>query len=149
MCAQGRSVQNARNFRAASKVLRKPLMTQINSFRDLVVWQKAMDLAVRCYSVSRRLPKDEQGVLGYQIRKCAVSIPSNIAEGKSRKSTAVYMQHLSVAHGSGAELETQLELGVRVNLVSEQDGSALVADAQEIGRMIQGLVKSLERSGSA
>jgi four helix bundle protein len=107
-------------------MLRKPLMTQINSFRDLVVWQKAMDLAVRCYSVSRRLPKDEQGVLGYQIRKCAVSIPSNIAEGKSRKSTAVYMQHLWVAHGSGAELETQLELAVRVKLVSEQDGSALV-----------------------
>jgi four helix bundle protein len=59
-------------------------MTQINSFRDLLVWQKAMDLAVRCYGVSRRMPRDEQPVLGYQIRKCAVSIPSNIAEGKSR-----------------------------------------------------------------
>jgi four helix bundle protein len=69
-------------------------MSQINSFRDLVVWQKAMVLAERCYAVSRRMQKNEQGVLGYQIRKCAVSIPSNIAEGKSRKSTAVYMQHL-------------------------------------------------------
>jgi hypothetical protein len=57
-------------------------MTHINSFRDLLVWQKAMDLAVRCYGVSRRMPRDEQGVLGYQIRKCAVSMPSNIAEGK-------------------------------------------------------------------
>ena len=65
-------------------------MTQINSFRDLLVWQKAMDLAVRCYGVSRRMPKDEQGVLGYQIRKCAVSLPSNIAEGKARQSTAIY-----------------------------------------------------------
>jgi four helix bundle protein len=76
-------------------------MAKINSFRDLLVWQKAMDLAVKCYGVSRRLPKDEQSVLGYQIRKSAVSIPSNIAEGKSRQSTAIYEQHLWIAHGSG------------------------------------------------
>ena len=121
-------------------------MTEIKSVRNLMVWQKAMVLAERCYAVSRRMPKDEQGVLGYQIRKCAVSIPSNVAEGKSRKSTAVYIQHLWVAHGSGAELETQLELGARVKVVSEQEAAALIANAQEIGRMIQGLIKSLERS---
>jgi four helix bundle protein len=121
-------------------------MTQINSFRDLLVWKKAMDLAVRCYGASRRMPKDEHGVLGYQIRKCAVSMPSNIAEGKARQSTAIYMNHLWVAHGSDAELETQLELGARVKVVSEQEAAALISDAQEIGRMIQGLVKSLERS---
>jgi len=63
----------------------------------------------------------------------AVSIPSNIAEGKSRRSTAVYIQHLWVAHGSGAELETQLEIGVRVKVVPADEGSALVSDAQEIG----------------
>ena len=121
-------------------------MTQINSFRDLLVWQKAMDLAVRCYGVSRRMPKDEQGVLGYQIRKCVVSMPSNIAEGKARQSTAIYMNHLWVAHGSGAELETQLELGARVKVVSEKEAAALISDTQEIGRMLKGLVTSLERS---
>ena len=121
-------------------------MTQINSFRDLLVWQKAMDLAVRCYAVSRRMPRDEQGVLGYQIRKCAVSMPSNIAEGKARQSTAIYMNHLWIAHGSGAELETQLELGARVKVVSEKEATALISDAQEIGRMLKGLVASLERS---
>ena len=121
-------------------------MTQINSFRDLLVWQKAMELAVRCYGVSRLMPKDEQGVLGYQIRKCAVSMPSNIAEGKSRQSTAIYMNHLWIAHGSGAELETQLELGARVKVVSEREATALISDAQEIGRMLKGLVASLERS---
>jgi len=113
-------------------------MTQINSFRDLLVWQKAMDLAVRCYGVSRRMPKDEQGVLGYQIRKCAVSLPSNIAEGKARQSTAIYMNHLWIAHGSGAELETQLELGARVKVVSEKEATALISNAQEIGRMSRG-----------
>ncbi len=76
-------------------------MTQINSFRDLLVWQKAMDLAVRCYGVSRRMPKNEQGVL---------------------------------------------ELGARVKVVSEQEATALITDAQEIGRMLKGLVASLERS---
>lgn len=105
-----------------------------------------MELAVRCYGVSRRMPKNEQGVLGYQIRKCAVSMPSNIAEGKARQSTAIYMNHLWIAHGSGAELETQLELGARVKVVSEQDATALISDAQEIGRMLKGLVVSLERS---
>jgi four helix bundle protein len=121
-------------------------MTQINSFRDLLVWQKAMDLAVRCYGVSRRMPREEQGVLGYQIRKSAGSMPSNIAEGKSRQSTAIYMNHLWVAHGSGAELEAQLELGARVKVVSENEATALISDAQEIGRMLKGLVASLERS---
>ena len=121
-------------------------MSKINSFRDLLVWQKAMDLAVRCYDVSRRMPKEERPILGYQIRKSAVSIPSNIAEGKARQTTPIYTNHLWIAHGSGAELETQLALGSRVKVVSEQDAVALIADAQEIGRMLQGLVGSLERS---
>ena len=73
-------------------------------------------------------------------------MPSNIAEGKARQSTPIYTNHLWVAHGSGAELETQLELGVRVKLIEEREATALIADAQEIGRMLQGLVVSLERS---
>ena len=121
-------------------------MGKVDSFRDLLVWQKAIDLAVRCYAVSRRMPKDEQNVLGYQIRKCAVSMPSNIAEGKARQSTAIYTNHLWIAHGSGAELESHLELGTRVKAVSERDAASLISDTQEIGRMLQGLVKSLERS---
>jgi hypothetical protein len=72
----------------------RPRMMRIQSFRDLLVWQKAMDLAVRCYGVSRRMPKDEQGVLGFQVRRCAVSMPSNIAEGKARQSTPLYTNHL-------------------------------------------------------
>ena len=108
-----------------------------------------MDLAVRCYGVSRRMPKDEQGVLGFQVRRCAVSMPSNIAEGKARQSTPLYTNHLWIAHGSGAELETQLELGARVKVVNEQEAAALIADTQEIGRMLQGLIASLERSSAS
>jgi len=117
MRTSGRQIPKAAEFSRGTEGAPQAVMAKINSFRDLFVWfvwQKAMDLAVRCYGVSRRMPKDEQGVLGYQIRKCAVSMPSNIAEGKARQSTAIYMNHLWIAHGSGAELETQLELGARV-----------------------------------
>jgi four helix bundle protein len=71
---------------------------------------------------------------------------SNIAEGKARQSTPIYTNHLWIAHGSGAELETQLELGARVKVVSEQEAATLISDTQEIGRMLKGLVASLERT---
>ena len=121
------------------------MTTNINSFRDLLVWQKSMDLAVRCYRTAQKLPKHDQMVLGYQIRKSSVSMPSNVAEGHSRHSTPHYVQHLWTAHASGAELETQLEIGARVEIVSPEEAQFLIDDAQEIGRMINGLVKSLER----
>jgi four helix bundle protein len=75
-----------------------------------------------------------------------LSIPSNIAEGFARHSTASYIQHLWTAHASGAELQTQLLVGTRLNVISETDAEALIADAQEIGRMLHGLVASLERT---
>lgn len=121
-------------------------MTRIDSFRELLVWQKSMDLAVRCYGVARKLPKSEQMVLGYQLRKSSVSMPSNIAEGFSRHSTPSYIQHLWTSHASGAELETQLELGRRMRLVTTPEAEILIADAQEVGRMLNGLVQSLQRS---
>jgi four helix bundle protein len=122
---------------------------QIDSFRDLVVWQKAIDLAVATYRTARRLPRVEQSVLGYQLRKSSLSIPSNIAEGWSRHSTPHYIQHLWTAHGSGGELETQLEVGKRLVLVRQDEAELLIGDAQEIGRMINGLVQSLERGESS
>ena len=121
-------------------------MTKIESFRDLLVWQKSMALAVRCYAAARNLPKVDQMVLGYQLRKSSVSIPSNIAEGFSRHSTPHYIQHLWTAHASGAELETQVELARRLELVAPNVADLLIQDAQEIGRMLNGLVRSLERS---
>jgi four helix bundle protein len=120
-------------------------MRSITSFRQLILWQKSMDLAVQCYKLARRLPRSEQDVLGYQIRKSSLSIPSNVAEGFSRHSTAFYVQHVWTAHASGAELETQLEIGRRIEIVSERDAERLIADAQEVGRIINGLVRSLER----
>ena len=117
----------------------------IRSFRDLNVWQKSMDLAVRCHLLAKRFPRDEQPVLGYQVRKSSLSMPSNVAEGFARHSTAFYVQHLWTAHASGAELQSQLELGQRIRVVSEREAEILIGDAEEIGRMLHGLVSSLER----
>lgn len=118
-------------------------MQNITTFRQLILWQKSMDLAVRSFELARTFPRTEQPVLGYQIRKSAVSLPSNVAEGFSRHSTSFYIQHLWTAHASGAELETQLEIGRRIEIVTEPDAELLIADAQEVARMINGLVRSL------
>lgn len=121
-------------------------MSKIESFRDLLVWQKSVDLAVRCHRAARRFPRDEQSSLGHQTRKSALSIPSNIAEGFARHSTASYIQHLWTAHASGAELQTQLIVGSRIKVVSESDAEAMIADAEEVGRMLFGLVGALKRA---
>ena len=123
-----------------------PGMPSINSFRDLLVWQKSVDLAVKCHLVAKRFPRDEQPALGYQIRKSSLSMPSNVAEGFSRHSTAFHVQHLWTAHASGAELETQLIVGTRIGVVKELEAEALIHDAAEVGRMINGLVRSLDRA---
>jgi four helix bundle protein len=104
-----------------------------------------MDLTVRTWRTAQRLPRLDQPVLGYQLRKSALSVPSNIAEGFSRRSSRAYVQHLWTAHASGCELETQLEVGKRVEAVSPEEADLLISDMQEVGRMLNGLVRSLER----
>ena len=120
-------------------------MATIDSFRELLVWQKAIQLAEHCYRTSKRFPREDQMVLGFEIRKSAVSVPSNIAEGFGRHYTAAYINHLWVANGSDNELQTQIELGNRVGLVTEQEAATIIANAEEVGRMLRGLVRSLER----
>lgn len=120
-------------------------MPAIKSFRELLVWQKAMDLCVLVCNIARRFPRDEQMALGFQLRKSAISMPSNIAEGFSRHSTASYIQHLWIAHASVAELQTQVLIGSRIGLIQEPIAAALIADGEEIARMTAGLVRALER----
>jgi four helix bundle protein len=120
-------------------------MPSINSFHDLLVWQKSMNLAERCYRMSKRPGRDDQLVLGIELRKSCVSAPSNTAEGFGRHSTQAYINHLRVANGSNNERQTRLELGRRVEIVSEKEAVTMIADAEEVGRMLRGLVASLER----
>ena len=116
----------------------------IQSFRDLVVWQKGMHLAARVYSTSEQLPRSETYGLTSQIRRAAVSIPSNIAEGKAIGGQG-YRRHLTIALGSESELETQLELAQRLKMLDKDEAEGLRNQASEVGRMLAGLIKSLPR----
>jgi four helix bundle protein len=121
-------------------------MAKLTSYRELFVWQKSMNLADRCYRMTRRFKRDDQLVLGHEIRKSCVSIPSNIAEGFGRHYTPEYIHHLRFSSGSNNELQTQVELSRRVEIVGAEEAAMLIADAEEIGRMLHGLIGSLERT---
>ncbi len=101
---------------------------EIKSFRDLVVWQKSMDLVELVYTIAGEFPTEERFALSSQVRRAAVSVPSNIAKGYGRRSTADYIRFLQIALGSVYELETQLELVVRLRF-SNQD---IVKDTLEL-----------------
>lgn len=118
----------------------------IKSHRDLEVWQEAMKLAEMCYEQTARFPSRETYGLANQIRRAAVSIPSNIAEGHGRRSLAAYLNHLSIALGSQAELETQIELSGRLKLLSDGATKDILAKAGQVGRMLHALIQALERS---
>lgn len=93
----------------------------IKDFRDLIVWQKAMELVAEVYRLVKRLPKEELFALSDQIRRAAISIPSNIAEGQGRNSLKEFIHFLAIAKGSKAELETQLLLCVKVNYLNNSE----------------------------
>lgn len=116
----------------------------VNSFRDLLVWQKAIDLVVSCYELAKRLPANEEYGLASQIRRSAVSIPANIAEGRGRKRTGDYLHHLSISNGSLMELETHLLICVRLSRLKEEEVRPALQQADEIGRMLAGLTQKLD-----
>jgi four helix bundle protein len=120
---------------------------EITSFRKLVVWQKAMVLVERVYEVTEPFPKSEMFGLCSQLRRAAVSIPSNIAEGHARQ-TGYFINHLNIAIGSEAELQTQLELAFRLRFVEQAAVEPVIAMAAEVGKMLHGLSRSLERAKS-
>ena len=119
---------------------------QINNFTELIVWQKAMDLLVDVYGITSKYPRSEIFGLTFQTNKSSVSIPSNIAEGfkRQRRSLSSYLNHLDIALGSEGELFTQLTAGGRLGFVKDKDLERLLAQLQEIGRMLNGLIISLE-----
>lgn len=118
---------------------------QVRSYRDLVVWQKAMSLALAIYRASAQFPKEEIYGLTSQMRRAAVSVASNIAEGQARHSRREFLQLLSHARGSLAELETQSLLAARLNFLTTDNAQEMADRIAEIGRLLSGLRKSLKR----
>ena len=117
--------------------------SQIKSFRDLVVWQKAMDLVELVYAITKQFPSDERYALTSQIKRASVSVPSNIAEGYGRHSTADYIRFLQIALGSLNELQTQLELAIRLEFFEKSSVESADRLCLEVEKMLVGLIKKL------
>ena len=115
----------------------------VKNFKELIVWQKSMDAAKMLYTLVQKLPHEEMFAMSDQMRRCAVSIPSNIAEGQQRKSIGDFSRFIHIAQGSRAELETQLLLCVSIGYLCEEEISELMGVLDEIGKMLSSLDKSL------
>ena len=116
---------------------------QIRSFRDLRVWQAGVELVRIVYELTSKFPRHEIYGLASQMQRAAVSVPSNIAEGHTRESTKEYLQHLSIAQASLAELETQLEIAKQLGYVSEDDATRLLGKISALGRQLFALRNAL------
>ena len=117
----------------------------VQNFRELTVWQRSMQLTVEIYKLTSLFPKEELYSLTNQIRRATVSIPSNIAEGQARQSTAQFLKFLSIASGSLAEVETQMELAIMLNYLTQQDTVIACQLCTEIRRMLAGLKSTLKK----
>jgi four helix bundle protein len=117
----------------------------VSSYRDLVVWQRAMALVSAVYKLTSSFPESERFGLTSQIRRAAVSIPSNIAEGQGRLATKEFRQFLGIARGSLKELETQLLISIDLTYAEAAEVAACLGLADEVGRMLNALIKALER----
>jgi four helix bundle protein len=119
-------------------------MAKVKSFRELEVWQLAMQVVVDCYGLTQRFPQNELYGLTAQVRRATVSVPSNIAEGHNRHTRRAFLNHVNLALGSLAELETQLEIGVRVRYLTRQQVCEVSEKAARVGQMLRRLQQSLE-----
>ena len=117
----------------------------MHNFEKLKIWQKAMDIAVEVYEISSLLPLDEKFNLIHQIRKCAVSIPSNIAEGAGRNYNKEFIHFLGIANGSTFELITQLILAKRLNLIDQEKVQPIIEKLIEVSNMNFAFQKSLNK----
>ena len=121
----------------------------LRSYRDLEVWQKAMDLVMECYRMTQRFPKSEMYGLTSQLQRAAVSVPANIAEGQARQHTQEFIQYLSIAYGSLAELETHIQIAQRLDYINATQTEQLLERTGEVGRMLNGLLRSLRNKGAS
>ena len=115
----------------------------VKTYRDLVAWQKAMDLVVLVYDMTEHWPRKETYGLANQVQRAVTSIPSNIAEGQGRASTKEFLHHLSIARGSLLEVETQVLIAERLGYISQEQANQLLRNTTEVGRLLNGLYRSL------
>lgn len=118
---------------------------KINSYKDLIVWQKAIELVTVIYSVTKHFPPDERFGLVAQINRAVISVPSNIAEGWGRQSSKNYLQFLRVSRGSLMEVETMIQISLNLRFLNEKDFQRVMLRIEEVGKILQGLIKSIDQ----
>lgn len=119
-------------------------MTEVNSYRDLLVWQQAIDLATAIYSCTRSWPREELYGLTQQARRAAVSVPANIAEGNGRETRGSYVQFLRISQGSLKELETHLIVAQRTGIAEENQIKDLLGQCESVGKLLRLLIRKLD-----
>lgn len=119
-------------------------MGAIRSHRDLIAWQKAIELIAQSYELTKTFPSDERFGLTQQLRRAAVSVAANIAEGKGRGTTNEFSRFLTIASGSLTELDTHFVIAQRLGYINQETLSEVAGKIEEVGRIITGLRKSLE-----
>ena len=124
-------------------------MTTAKSYRDLIVWQKVVALAAKCYRDTRSFPAAGMYVMTSQIRRSAASIPANIAKGNGRENTGSYIQFLRVAQGSLKELETHVLLANTVELMDKVVSESILEKCDEVGRLLRALIRPLQERNSS
>ena len=118
----------------------------IQSYKDLKVWQKAMDLVVEVYRIVKLLPREETYGLSDQMRRAAVSVPSNIAEGQARNTRKDFINFLCIVRGSNAELQTQCLICVRLHYIAEKEITRALSLSDEVGKMVNAMIFSLTKT---
>jgi four helix bundle protein len=121
-----------------------PMHGVVKRYRDLVAWQQAMELVVDAYRLSDTFPRDEKYGIVQQLRRAAVSVPSNIAEGHGREHLGDYLRHLSIANGSLMELETQILIAGRMKYVTIDDEKRVLVRTGRVGKLLSGLTRALK-----
>ena len=121
-------------------------MARIQSFRDLEVWNLSMDVVLDCYRITDRYPSEERYGLVAETRKSARSIPSNVAEGHNRHAPKAYLNHANIALGSHAELDTPVEMAIRLRYLDRHALAAFLETSSRAGKMLRRLQRSLEAS---
>ena len=123
-------------------------MAQIKTYRDLIVWQKSMALLTEIYKTTKTFPRDETYGLIAQMRRCAVSIPSNIAEGYGRNSSSDYVRFLRITMGSLYELQTQLDISLNLKYLEENSFKSFYESSREVERMLSSLIRKINAGES-
>lgn len=116
----------------------------MNTFRDLLIWQKAMQLVTNSYTITSNFPKDELFCLTSQLRRCSISIPSNISEGFGRGTNKDYHRFLTISLGSLFEFQTQIEIAFNLKYISNLDFNKIYEDSRELERMMSAFIKKVK-----